>query len=75
MFLKNRNIIFKMKISKVTDYAALTKNYGHGKLVQLVFVNHMSNLKNNILAFLLSASIVKSYYYASLKRQYPLFEL
>ena len=24
MFLKNRNIIFKMKISKVTDYAALT---------------------------------------------------
>ena len=25
MFLKNRNIIFKMKISKVTDYAALRK--------------------------------------------------
>ena len=25
MFLKNRNIIFKMIISKVTDYAALTK--------------------------------------------------
>ena len=24
MFLKNRNTIFKMKISKVTDYAALT---------------------------------------------------
>ena len=24
MFLKNRNIIFKMKIPKVTDYAALT---------------------------------------------------
>ena len=24
MFLKNRNIIFEMKISKVTDYAALT---------------------------------------------------
>ena len=23
MFLKNRNIIFKMKMSKVTDYAAL----------------------------------------------------
>ena len=23
VFLKNRNIIFKMKISKVTDYAAL----------------------------------------------------
>ena len=25
MFLKNRNIIFKIKISKVTDYAALKK--------------------------------------------------
>ena len=25
MFLKNRNIIFKMKISKVTDYAALNR--------------------------------------------------
>ena len=24
MFLKNRNIIFKMKIPKVTDYAALS---------------------------------------------------
>ena len=27
MFLKNRNIIFKMKISKVTDYAALISVY------------------------------------------------
>ena len=27
MFLKNRNIIFKMKISKVTDYAALNNIY------------------------------------------------
>ena len=26
MFLKNRIIIFKMKISKVTDYAALKKS-------------------------------------------------
>ena len=25
MFLKNRKIIFKMKISKVTDYAALIR--------------------------------------------------
>ena len=24
MFLKNKNIIFKIRISKVTDYAALT---------------------------------------------------
>ena len=27
VFLKNRNIIFKMKISKVTDYAALSKSF------------------------------------------------
>ena len=27
VFLKNRNIIFKMKISKVTDYAALMHWY------------------------------------------------
>ena len=27
LFLKNRNIIFKMKISKVTDYAALSVDF------------------------------------------------
>ena len=27
VFLKNRNIIFKMKISKVTDYAALKEMF------------------------------------------------
>ena len=30
VFLKNRNIIFKMKISKVTDYAALTGDRAQG---------------------------------------------
>ena len=29
VFLKNKNIIFKIRRSKVTDYAALTT--GHGK--------------------------------------------
>ena len=27
MFLKNKNIIFEIRKSKVTDYAALTKTY------------------------------------------------
>ena len=27
MFLKNKNIIFKIRRSKVTDYAALTGNH------------------------------------------------
>ena len=34
MFLKNRNIISKIKISKVTDYAAL-KDVKH----QIIFLN------------------------------------
>ena len=37
MFLKNRNIIFKMKISKVTDYAAL----------KILILNHLSLLVYN----------------------------
>ena len=40
MFLKNRNIIFKIKISKVTDYAALNINVNdvcRRRLVQTVF--------------------------------------
>ena len=35
MFLKNRNIIFKMKKSKVTDYAALSQPMGVNKLNEL----------------------------------------
>ena len=53
MFLKNRNIIFKMKISKVTDYAALTMLYElslcRTKLVE-VFVPGYSFLSFHILA-------------------------
>ena len=29
MFLKNKNIIFKIRRSKITDYAALSKNKAH----------------------------------------------
>ena len=42
MFLKNRNIISKMKRSKVTDYAALT-SFEAVKLRSLV--QDLSNLK------------------------------
>ena len=33
MFLKNRNIIFKLKKSKVTDYAALIVDFSVGKFI------------------------------------------
>ena len=39
MFLKNKNIIFKIRRSKVTDYAALNKNVKHDvKLIYTVYV-------------------------------------
>ena len=41
MFLKNRNIIFKIKISKVTDYAALTV------IIRTVFLTNLHNLKGS----------------------------
>ena len=37
VFLKNRNIIFKMKISKVTDYAALRRRCIYKKIQYLTF--------------------------------------
>ena len=40
MFLKNRNIISKVKISKVTDYAALIENWaGFVNCIRLVIEN------------------------------------
>ena len=37
MFLKNRNIISKIKISKDTDYAALTDSVNdHGQVLHVV---------------------------------------
>ena len=39
MFLKNRNIIFKMKISKVTEYAALSS---HSKRPKIGFQYRLS---------------------------------
>ena len=41
MFLKNKNIIFKIRRSKVTDYAALKSPAGKGLTSWLLFV--MSN--------------------------------
>ena len=38
MFLKNRNIIFKMKISKVTDYAALRAITGNTSDIELFLI-------------------------------------
>ena len=37
MFLKNRNIIFKMEISKVTDYAALTRRKPYVLILENAF--------------------------------------
>ena len=42
MFLKNRNTIFQMKISKVTDYAALTaQKKGKTELKSLCIVRRL----------------------------------
>ena len=41
MFLKNKNIIFKIRRSKVTDYAALTKVGGaqENRLIETVLLS------------------------------------
>ena len=52
MFLKNKNIIFKIRRSKVTDYAALTElfhlndaNEQYGlNLSQLFYPNYLKNV-------------------------------
>ena len=46
VFLKNRNIIFKMKISKVTDYAALSRVYFDEYILipGTMFINYFYNL-------------------------------
>ena len=44
MFLKNKNIIFKIRISKVTDYAALnnpTPNFKYPILVSIIEEKYM----------------------------------
>ena len=42
MFLKNKNIIFKIRRSKVTDYAALNKTIGI-----MNFAKHFQNFKDD----------------------------
>ena len=43
MFLKNRNNIFKMKISKVTDYAALKGNIFFERTAKANFMHVFSH--------------------------------
>ena len=50
MFLKNKNIIFKIRRSKVTDYAALSANQ-----------THLNALTNDITALLSQLSLSGSY--------------
>ena len=45
MFLKNKNIIFKIRRSKVTDYAALSKRKKY-KLPEQNKLNKTARLKN-----------------------------
>ena len=54
MFLKNKNIIFKIRRSKVTDYAALTMDYidNSNELYTKVFVGVVG--LNNILFLYIS---------------------
>ena len=61
MYLKNRNIIFKTKISKVTDYAALNdchkKSTVTRKLYNKMFIAYI-NLLSFGAFFIIVASIV-----------------
>ena len=57
-FLKNKNIIFKIRRSKVTDYAALTAS---NCSISLTVINPFQWKKYNV---------VQSDYFASLKHQY-----
>ena len=71
MFLKNRNIIFKMKISKVTDYAALKqgtsgKNINSHKFHKKI---NQSKTKWNILKlYVLDGAKTQSQQNTALKR-------
>ena len=43
MFLKNKNIIFKIRRSKVTDYAALTKLNCYQNILRLEYTIKVYN--------------------------------
>ena len=54
VFLKNKNIIFKIRRSKVTDYAALTVNIGVMRFLWLhVLLNFLVTVKTAPHLFLL----------------------
>ena len=50
MFLKNKNIIFKLRRSKVTDYAALNEKSYNRTVIDFNFGRHkdLSTLKSDI---------------------------
>ena len=65
MFLKNKNIIFKIRRSKVTDYAALSSNTGIYAYVMIghtaVFINNLRiehSLQSNFCTFPMCSKIV-----------------
>ena len=45
MFLKNKNIIFKIRRSKVTDYAALKQGYRYHK-IRKAFLNSTTDTQS-----------------------------
>ena len=47
VFLKNRNFISKIRISKVTDYAALRLNY-HVSLESIISSKSLNNLLTEV---------------------------
>ena len=57
MFLKNRNIISKMKRSKVTDYAALSIWHAHGDLCMHLGIDSSTDLDDRYSNLFLNAYI------------------
>ena len=53
MFLKNKNIIFKIRRSKVTDYAALSCLLPYILILKkncfLIFIQNVNNLKHPVI--------------------------
>ena len=57
MFLKNKNIIFKIRRSKVTDYAALSIQYVHGDLCKHLGIYSSTDLDDQYSNLFLNADI------------------
>ena len=65
MFLKNKNIIFKIRRSKVTDYAALTKRLVKPRVLKSFRMNSFSiraiDKWNNLTDDIVNSSTVLSF--------------